>query len=217
MGNGRPNVPAESPTLGLAHLQFEALLAAAKQSASRRDLCTRDDAGTPRLADLPGHGQKHREPPEETAIGVCACGAGRQGHPRAAAPGGESRDRTGHRRTDRWTHPADLPWKPDGTRTAPSAAAVPRGTRGRQPAAHAPSHAPTPSSPRCSTPASTCETYRARLDTPTHVSPCAMTGLVRTSTDIPTTPRRLYGLRARHPIFMSRRIAGAAQPFRMTR
>src|SRR3712207_7770255 len=28
----RPNVPPESPTLGLTHLQFEALLAAAKQS-----------------------------------------------------------------------------------------------------------------------------------------------------------------------------------------
>jgi integrase/recombinase XerD len=33
----RPNVPAESPTLGLTHLQFEALLAAAKQSANRCD------------------------------------------------------------------------------------------------------------------------------------------------------------------------------------
>ena len=33
----RPNVPAESPTLGLTHLQFEALIAAAKQSANRCD------------------------------------------------------------------------------------------------------------------------------------------------------------------------------------
>jgi integrase/recombinase XerD len=30
----RPSVPAESPTLGLSHLQFEALLTAAKQSAN---------------------------------------------------------------------------------------------------------------------------------------------------------------------------------------
>lgn len=83
---------------------------------------------------------------EETAIGHCACGARATRSSTCRCPGGEPRDRTGHRRTDRWTYPADLPWKPDGTRTAPSAAAVPRRTSGRQPAAHAPSHAPTPSS-----------------------------------------------------------------------
>jgi site-specific recombinase XerD len=33
----RPNVPPESPTLGLSHLQFEALLSAARQSANRND------------------------------------------------------------------------------------------------------------------------------------------------------------------------------------
>jgi integrase/recombinase XerD len=33
----RPNVPAESPTLGLTHLQFEALLTAAKHSTNRCD------------------------------------------------------------------------------------------------------------------------------------------------------------------------------------
>jgi integrase/recombinase XerD len=33
----RPTVPAESPTLGLSHLQFEALLTAARESANRFD------------------------------------------------------------------------------------------------------------------------------------------------------------------------------------
>lgn len=33
----RPNVPPESPTLGLTHLQFEALLSAAKDSTNRYD------------------------------------------------------------------------------------------------------------------------------------------------------------------------------------
>lgn len=33
----RPNVPPESPTLGLSHLQFEAMLAAARDSANRND------------------------------------------------------------------------------------------------------------------------------------------------------------------------------------
>jgi integrase len=33
----RPTVPSESPTLGLSHLQFEALLTAARESANRFD------------------------------------------------------------------------------------------------------------------------------------------------------------------------------------
>ena len=33
----RPAVPAESPTLGLTHLQFEALLTATRESANRND------------------------------------------------------------------------------------------------------------------------------------------------------------------------------------
>lgn len=33
----RPNVPAQSPTLGLSHLQFEAMLTAARTSANRAD------------------------------------------------------------------------------------------------------------------------------------------------------------------------------------
>ena len=33
----RPRVPAESPTLGLTHLQLEALLTAARQSTNREE------------------------------------------------------------------------------------------------------------------------------------------------------------------------------------
>jgi hypothetical protein len=41
----RPLVPAESPTLGLSHLQFEASLTAARESPQRVRLRPGDDAG----------------------------------------------------------------------------------------------------------------------------------------------------------------------------
>jgi hypothetical protein len=48
----RPSVPAESPTLGFTHLQFEALRTAARQSPHPVRLRTRSHA---RPADLRGH------------------------------------------------------------------------------------------------------------------------------------------------------------------
>jgi integrase/recombinase XerD len=53
----RPNVPAESPTLGLTHLQFEALLTAARTSANRCDLALVTMIG---LAYLRDHRLHHR-------------------------------------------------------------------------------------------------------------------------------------------------------------
>ena len=53
----RPNVPAESPTLGLTHLQFEALLTAARTPANRCDLALVTMIG---LAYLRDHRLHHR-------------------------------------------------------------------------------------------------------------------------------------------------------------
>ena len=48
----RPNVPPESPTLGLTHLQFEAMLATARTSPNLNDFRAGGDARFARAADL---------------------------------------------------------------------------------------------------------------------------------------------------------------------
>lgn len=52
----RPHVPAESPTLGLTHLQFEAVLTAGRQSSNRCD-SPRSRCWAARTSDLRGHWQ----------------------------------------------------------------------------------------------------------------------------------------------------------------
>lgn len=62
----RPNVPPESPTLGLTHLQFEALLSAAKHSDNRDDFALVTMLGLlglrifePRVATSRTFGEEH--------------------------------------------------------------------------------------------------------------------------------------------------------------
>src|SRR5688572_33143197 len=57
----RPRVPAESPTLGLSHLQFEALLAAARLPEHQR-LSPGLHAGASRTAGVRGNRMRHRKP-----------------------------------------------------------------------------------------------------------------------------------------------------------
>jgi integrase len=52
----RPAVPAESPTLGFTHLQFEALLSTARQSGNRCDLALVASAPVPASRGAPGAG-----------------------------------------------------------------------------------------------------------------------------------------------------------------
>jgi integrase/recombinase XerD len=56
----RPTVSADSPTLGLTHLQFEAMLTAARQSGNHYDFAPGCDAGTAGAADLRSHRRGHR-------------------------------------------------------------------------------------------------------------------------------------------------------------
>src|SRR5579871_2501847 len=58
----RPVVPAESPTLGFTHLQFEALLTAAPGVTEPVRLRAGGHARPARLADLRSHQREHRRP-----------------------------------------------------------------------------------------------------------------------------------------------------------
>jgi hypothetical protein len=62
----RPTVPPESPTLGLSHLQFEAMLVAARTSANRFDFALVTLLGLLGAADLRGHRLGHRGPARRT-------------------------------------------------------------------------------------------------------------------------------------------------------
>ena len=100
----RPSVPAESPTLGFTHLQFEALLTAARESANPCDFALVAMLGLLGLADLRGHRRGYRRPRRRTrppgAAGV------RQGHQGRPGPAAASR-RPGHRPGNR--HPGRGP------------------------------------------------------------------------------------------------------------
>ncbi len=183
----RPSVPPESPTLGFTHLQFAALLTAARDSSSRCDFALVAMLG---LLGLPIFSAK------STATGCCVCvvraprsscyhchlpSAGPSTRPSAAAP----EDRS------------------CSTAAAPGWTATPRpagyGIWPKLPACGSPGRtltcSATPTSRSCSTRAWTCEMSRSLPGMRIRGPRCATTGLVRTSTAIRTTPGRLHGLR----------------------
>ena len=71
----RPHVPAESPTLGLTHLQFEALLTAAKQSPNRCDFALVTMLGLLGLRIFEATGSDIGTSARSTATGFSACTA----------------------------------------------------------------------------------------------------------------------------------------------
>ncbi len=184
----RPTVPPESPTLGLTHLQFEALLTAARQSGNPFDfalVCLLgllglrtfetvgadiDDLGEEhghRLLRVRGKGGKVVLVPLPPAVSraVDRAAGERPGSPLLLNRRGVRMDRhAGTRRLRRLASDAASDCR-GCTRTCSG----------------------TPSSPQCSTPASTCATCRSPPGTPTHGPPCATTAPARTSTGTRTT------------------------------
>ncbi len=181
----RPAVPPESPTLGLTHLQFEALLTAARQSGNQFDfalvcllgLRIFETVGT----DIDDLGEEHGHrvlrvrdkggkvvlvplPPAVSRAVDRAAGERFTG-PLLLNQRGARMDR--HAATRRLRHLA-----------ADAGIRLPR--------MH-PHMLGTPSSPRCSTQASTSATSRSPPVTPTQGPPCVTTARARISTDTRTT------------------------------
>ena len=71
----RPSVPAESPTLGFTHLQFEALLTAARQSPNPYDFALVAMLGLLGLRSFEATGADISDLGEEHGTGCCACAA----------------------------------------------------------------------------------------------------------------------------------------------
>ena len=111
----RPSVQAESPTLGFTHLQFEALLTAARQSGNNCDFALVAMLGLLGLrifeatgADTVDQGERAR-PPSAARM--------RQRHQDRPGPAPASRrasHRPGHRYPHLRAHPAQQPRHPDG-------------------------------------------------------------------------------------------------------
>ena len=139
----RPSVPPASPTLGLTHLQYEAMLTSARVSTNPL-VRARLPAGTPRPANLRGRRRGHRwrrrgaRAPGPTAA---AAGQGQQSRPGSAAACRQPRRRPGGRRSRRWSAAAQPAGCPDGPACRDPATAPARGRCWRPPPEGAPPHA----------------------------------------------------------------------------
>ena len=154
----RPAVPAESPTLGFTHLQFEALLTAARQSPDPCDFALIAMLGLLGLRIFEATSADIADLSEEHGHRVLR--VVRQGHqdrPGTAAASRRPGHRPGRRRPHPRAGPAQQPRQPDGpARGHPPARAGSPQPRASRPPGHTRTCSATPSSPPCSTQASTC-------------------------------------------------------------
>ena len=111
----RPTVPAESPTLGFTHLQFEALLTVARQSGNPCDFALVAMLGLLGLrifeasgADIARLGRRTRPP------GAARLRQRHQGRSDPTAASGRPRHRPLYRRPYQGADPAQQPRRPDG-------------------------------------------------------------------------------------------------------
>jgi integrase/recombinase XerD len=83
----RPVVPAESPTLGLTHLQFEAMLTTARPSTHSCDFALVAMLRAARPENLRSHRRRNRRPDRRAwSPGAARARQGRQGRPGALPP-----------------------------------------------------------------------------------------------------------------------------------
>jgi integrase len=184
----RPSVPAESPTLGFTHLQFEALLSAARESPNRYDFALVAMLGLLGLrifeatgADIADLGEEHGH----RVLRVCGKGTKVVLVPLPPAVG-RAIDRAIGSRTS-----GPILLNSRGTRMDRHAATRRCTISRRPPASASPGHtricSATRSSQRCSMPASTFGTSRSPPATRTPAPQCGMTGPARTWTATRTT------------------------------
>jgi integrase/recombinase XerD len=185
----RPTVPAESRTLGFTHLQFEALLTAARESPDPCDFALMTMLGLLGLRIFEATGANIADLGEEHGHRVLGgVRQGHQGRAGAAAASGRPGDRPDRRLQSPRADPAEHPRYPDGPARKPPAAC---GTLPRPAASRSPAHIRT-----C------CATLllTSMLDSGVdlrdvqiaarhadHVPQCAMTGPARTWTATRTT------------------------------
>jgi hypothetical protein len=209
----RPAVPAESPTLGFTHLQFEALLTAARESPSPCDfalvamlgllgLRIFEAAGT----DIANLGEEHGH----RVLRVCGKGTKVVLVPLPPAVGRAIDQAIGSAPAGRSCSIAAVPgW----TGTLPPAACT---SSPRPPASGSPGRtlicSVIPSSRPCSTRASTCATSKSRLVMPTRAPRCGMTEPARTWTVTRTTSWPPIWPPAPDSIRVSRRSSRGRRP-----
>jgi integrase len=140
----RPSVPAESPTLGFTHLQFEALQTAARMSSSPCDFALVAMLGLLGLrifeatsADITDLGEEHGH----RVLRVC--GERHQGRPDPAATRRRTGHRQGHWQSNQWPHPAQQPGRPHGPACRDTTPATPRASLRSANYQPAPTHAQT--------------------------------------------------------------------------
>ena len=112
----RPRASVDSPTLGLSHLQLEAMLSAGRQSANINDFALVTMLGLLGLRIFEATGRQDRSAGGSSRTpGAARVGQGRQGCAHPAATGRGTRDRQSSRRPHRWPDPAEPHREPDGS------------------------------------------------------------------------------------------------------
>ena len=138
----RPPVPAESPTLGFTHLQFEALLTAARESATPCDFALVAMPGLLGLRILEATSADIADLGEEHGHRVLrVCGKGTKGRPGPAATRGQPGHRPGNRPPGPRADPAEHPRRPDRPARGHPPPAAPRRDRRYPGHQGAPAHA----------------------------------------------------------------------------